>query len=206
MKPELFQPVLGRESLEEIATVALEFGRLLMETGASARNVEEITGQVAAGLGAERMDARVGYASLSVMLSIGPDWITCMCKVGPLGVNQRLYHALRATAAQIERGGFTVEGLGQNWIACCALHPVTPTGSSPWRSEWRAPPLVGCWMWTGRASDRSSPRRLSVNSFATGWPRTRSMCSSPPRWSRFWHPRCADSEHGGPEARRWPGT
>ena len=50
MKTEVVQPVLGRESLEEIATVALGFGRLLMETGASARNVEEIIGQVAAGL------------------------------------------------------------------------------------------------------------------------------------------------------------
>jgi uncharacterized membrane protein YjjP (DUF1212 family) len=108
MKTELLQPVLGRESLEEIAMVALEFGRLLMETGASARNVEEITGQVAAGLGAERMDARLGYASLAITLGIGPEWITCMRKVGPLGVNQRLYHALRATAADIERGGFTV--------------------------------------------------------------------------------------------------
>ncbi|HVP52527.1 MAG TPA: threonine/serine exporter family protein [Terriglobales bacterium] len=107
MKAELLQPALGRESLEEIATVALDFGRLLMETGASARNVEEITGQVAAGLGAERVDTRVGYASLAITLGIRPDWITCMRKVGPLGVNQRLYHALRATAAEIERGGFT---------------------------------------------------------------------------------------------------
>ena len=85
MKPELLEPARGRESLEEIATVALEFGRLLMETGASARNVEEITGQVAAGLGAERIDARVGYASLAITLGIGPDWITCMRKVGPPG-------------------------------------------------------------------------------------------------------------------------
>jgi len=78
MKTELLQPALGRESLEEIAMVALEFGRLLMETGASARNVEEITGQVAAGLGAERMDARVGYASLTITLGIGHDWIGCI--------------------------------------------------------------------------------------------------------------------------------
>jgi hypothetical protein len=54
------------------------------ETGASARNVEEITGQVAAGLGAERVDTRVGYASLAITIGIGPDWITRMRKVGPL--------------------------------------------------------------------------------------------------------------------------
>jgi len=94
--------------LEGIATVALGFGRLLMETGASARNVEEIIGQVAAGLGAECMDVRVGYASLSLTIGIGHDWITRIRKVGPLGVNQRLHHALRATAAEIERRGYTV--------------------------------------------------------------------------------------------------
>ncbi len=41
----------GRESLEEMAMLALEFGRLLMEAGAGARSVEEITRQVSAGLG-----------------------------------------------------------------------------------------------------------------------------------------------------------
>ncbi len=95
------------QSLEEIAMLALEFGRLLMEAGASARDVDEITAQVAIGLGAERMDLRVGYASLAITIGIGPDGITRMRKVGPLGVNQSLDHALRAAAARIERGGFT---------------------------------------------------------------------------------------------------
>ena len=54
--------------------VALEFGQVLMETGSSARNVERITGQVAAGPGAERVDARVGHASLAITISIRPDW------------------------------------------------------------------------------------------------------------------------------------
>ena len=98
----------GHESLEEIAMLALEFGRLLMEAGASARDVEEITAQVAVGLGVERIDLRVGYASLAISIGIAPDWITRMRKVGPLGVNQSLDHALRAAAARIERGGFTV--------------------------------------------------------------------------------------------------
>jgi uncharacterized membrane protein YjjP (DUF1212 family) len=88
--------------------LALEFGRLLMEAGASARDVEEITAQVAVGLGAERMDLRVGYASLAITIGIGPDGITRMRKVGPLGVNQSLDGALRAAVARIERGGFTV--------------------------------------------------------------------------------------------------
>ena len=73
--------------------VALEFGQVLMETGSSARNVERITGQVAAGPGAERVDARVGHASLAITISIRPDWVTRMRKVNPLSVSQRLYHA-----------------------------------------------------------------------------------------------------------------
>jgi hypothetical protein len=43
--------IRGRASLEEIAMLALEFGRLLMEAAASARHVDEITAQVAVGLG-----------------------------------------------------------------------------------------------------------------------------------------------------------
>jgi uncharacterized membrane protein YjjP (DUF1212 family) len=98
----------GRESLEEVAMLALEFGRLLMEAGAGARSVEQITAQVAAGLGAERMDLRVGYASLAITIRIGSEGITRMRKVGLLGVNQSLDHALRAAARRIEGGSFTV--------------------------------------------------------------------------------------------------
>jgi uncharacterized membrane protein YjjP (DUF1212 family) len=105
LKPAEIQ---GRESLEEIAMLALEFGRLLMEAGASARAVDEITAQVAAGLGAERVDLRVGYASLAITIGTGSDGITRMRKVGSLGVNQSLDQALRAAAARIEQEGFTV--------------------------------------------------------------------------------------------------
>ncbi len=100
--------IQGRETLEAIAVLALEFGRLLMEAGASARDVEGIAAQVAVGLGADRMDLRVGYASLAITIGIGPDGITRMRKVGPLGVNQSLDHALRAAVARIEREALTV--------------------------------------------------------------------------------------------------
>ncbi len=114
------------ESLEEIAMLALEFGRLLMEAGASARSVEEIAAQVAVGLGAERMDLRVGYASLAITIGIGPDGITRMRKVGPLGVNQSLDHALRVAAAQIEQGSYTVaEARAEldRLVRACPRHP-----------------------------------------------------------------------------------
>ena len=89
--------------------LALEFGRLLMEAGGSGRSVDEITARVAVGLGAERVDLRVGYASLAITICIGRGGTTRMCKVGSLGVNQALHHALGEAAARIGRGGFTVE-------------------------------------------------------------------------------------------------
>jgi uncharacterized membrane protein YjjP (DUF1212 family) len=98
----------AKEPLEDIAMLALEFGRLVMEAGGSARHVEEIASQVAFGLGAERMDMRVGYASLAITVGRGLVEITRMRQVGALGVNQSLDHKLRAAAKQIERGGCTM--------------------------------------------------------------------------------------------------
>jgi uncharacterized membrane protein YjjP (DUF1212 family) len=99
----------GHEWLVETAKLALEFGRLTMEVGASAHYVEEVTRQVALGLGAERMDLRVGYASLTITLGSSSEEVTRIGKVGPLGVNQSLYHALRVLALRIERESFTPE-------------------------------------------------------------------------------------------------
>lgn len=98
----------ARPPLEEIAMAALEFGRILMESGASGHFVDAITAQVARGLGADRVDLRIGYASLAITIGIGPEGITRMRKVGPLGVNQRLDHALWALADRVERGELTL--------------------------------------------------------------------------------------------------
>ena len=95
-------------SLEPIAMVALDAGRLLMESGASAASVDQIVTAVARGLGAGRVDLRVGYASLAVTIGIGEAGITRMRKVGHLGVNQRMDQALRCLAAQVASGGMTV--------------------------------------------------------------------------------------------------
>jgi uncharacterized membrane protein YjjP (DUF1212 family) len=97
----------GTAPLEEIAMLSLEFGRVLMESGASARFVDEIVSTVALGLGAEQVDLRIGYASLAVTLRIGGGGITRMRKVGPLGVNQRLAHSVRELAGAVQRGEFT---------------------------------------------------------------------------------------------------
>ena len=102
----------GRDSLEEIAMLALEFGRLVMEAGASARSVEEITTRVASGLGAERVDLRVGYASLANTIFNGGEGITRMRRVGPPSANYSLDNALHAAAARIEGRGMTASEAG----------------------------------------------------------------------------------------------
>lgn len=82
-------------ALEPIAMCALDAGRMLMEAGAGAKSVERIVETFAFGLGAERVDLRIGYASLAVTIGVGPNGITRMRKVGHLGVNQRLDREVR---------------------------------------------------------------------------------------------------------------
>ena len=109
MKDELTESAVGETpSLEPIAMAALDAGRLLMESGASAASVEQIVITVARGLGADRADLRVGYASLALTIGIGQAGITRMRKVGHLGVNERMDQALRQLAARVSRGGLTV--------------------------------------------------------------------------------------------------
>jgi uncharacterized membrane protein YjjP (DUF1212 family) len=77
-------------SLEPVAMAAMDAGRMLMEAGANSRSTERIIDVVARGLGAERVEVRIGYASLAITIGVGSSGITRMCKVGNLGVNHRL--------------------------------------------------------------------------------------------------------------------
>jgi uncharacterized membrane protein YjjP (DUF1212 family) len=97
-------------ALEPIAMAALDAGRLLMESGASAAAVEQIVSTIASGLGAERVDLRVGYASLAITISIGGSGITRMRKVGQLGVNQRMDQAVRSLVETVVREEIDVAG------------------------------------------------------------------------------------------------
>jgi uncharacterized membrane protein YjjP (DUF1212 family) len=96
-------------ALEPLAMVALDAGRMLMEAGASANGVDEIVAKFARGLGADRVDLRIGYASLAITIGIGPNGITRMREVGHLGVNQRLDQELWHLAEKVSRGELTVE-------------------------------------------------------------------------------------------------
>ncbi|MEY4388114.1 MAG: hypothetical protein RLY20_3397 [Verrucomicrobiota bacterium] len=96
-------------ALEPIAMAALDAGRLLMESGASAHNVDALVAQVARGLGADRVDLRIGYASLAITVGVGDNGITRMRKVGPIGVNLRLDRAVKQLANRVQLGGLTPE-------------------------------------------------------------------------------------------------
>ena len=91
-------------SLEPMAMLSMEVGRVLMECGASAHIVDEYVCRTARGLGADRVDLRIGYASMAITVGVGKEGLTRMRKVGPLGVNQRLDRAVRQLGARIERG------------------------------------------------------------------------------------------------------
>ena len=96
-------------ALEPMAMVALDAGRMLMEAGASANSIDGIVAKFARGLGADRVDLRIGYASLAITIGIGANGITRMREVGHLGVNQRLDQELRHLAARVSRGELTTE-------------------------------------------------------------------------------------------------
>jgi uncharacterized membrane protein YjjP (DUF1212 family) len=96
-------------ALEPIAMVALDAGRMLMEAGASANSIDAIVTKFARGLGADRVDLRIGYASLAITIGIGPNGITRMRKVGHLGVNQRVDLELWHLADRLETKHLSVE-------------------------------------------------------------------------------------------------
>ena len=96
-------------ALEPIAMVALDAGRMLMEAGASAISIDAIVAKFARGLGADRVDLRIGYASLAVTIGIGANGITRMREVGHLGVNQRLDLEIWRLADRLEKQKLTVE-------------------------------------------------------------------------------------------------
>ncbi|HEX9047130.1 MAG TPA: threonine/serine exporter family protein [Verrucomicrobiae bacterium] len=96
-------------ALEPIAMVALDAGRMLMEAGASAKSIEAIVEKFARGLGADRVDLRIGYASLAITIGIGPNGITRMRKVGHLGVNQRVDLELWHLSDRVETKQLSVE-------------------------------------------------------------------------------------------------
>jgi uncharacterized membrane protein YjjP (DUF1212 family) len=99
--------VMRHRHLEQIAMAALEGGRRLMETGAKSAVVATGMRKIAEGLGAEQAHTRIGYASLALTVTHGPNTITRMIGVGHHRVDMRLNHAVRALCTQTAAGGLT---------------------------------------------------------------------------------------------------
>ena len=97
-------------SIEDIAMVSMEFGKLLMECGAASAIVDEYVSRVATALGAESVDLRIGYASLAITVRANGAGMARMRRVGSIGVNQRLDQAVRQCARRVESGEVTLEG------------------------------------------------------------------------------------------------
>lgn len=112
MSSERGQPAVSPTPPEPIARAALEAARMLMEAGASASSIEELAETVARGLGADRVDLRIGYASLAVTIGCGNSGATLMRKVGPLGVNQQLDQRLWRLAGRVALRELTAEQTG----------------------------------------------------------------------------------------------
>jgi len=92
--------------LEKITDTALAFGRVLMESGASVKVIEQGATLVVQGLGARPIGLRAGYASLTLTASAGGHRVTRMRPVGRHLVNHRLDRAVRHLAIDVaERGG-----------------------------------------------------------------------------------------------------
>ena len=115
-------------SLEPLAMVALDAGRLMLEIEAGARTIEEIVEMIAHGLGAERVDLRVGYASLAVTIGVGPAGITRMRAAGHRGVNKRLEQEIWRMAKRVSRGELTLD---ETRAGLARLASETPR-HSPW--------------------------------------------------------------------------
>ncbi len=96
-------------ALEPVAMVALDAGRMLMEAGANATSIDELVAKFARGLGADRVDLRIGYASLAITIGIHENGITRMREVGHLGVNQRVDQELRHLANRVSQQEFSTE-------------------------------------------------------------------------------------------------
>jgi uncharacterized membrane protein YjjP (DUF1212 family) len=123
------------QPLEPIAMTALHAGRILMEAGANASSVEQVIALIARGLGAERVDSRIGYASLAITVGIGDMGISRMTRVGHLGVNDRLGERVWHLAKRVSRQEFTPEQT--------AAELVRLSSETPSHALWVTAPAVG---------------------------------------------------------------
>jgi uncharacterized membrane protein YjjP (DUF1212 family) len=106
-----------------VAEVTLEAGKMLMESGGSARSVKGIVQMVAHGPGADRVELRVGYASLAINIGKDEADVTRLFGVSEVGVNQRVIQELWNLGKRVADGELPAE---QTRIALAQLARDTP--------------------------------------------------------------------------------
>lgn len=119
---------------------------------------------MAHGLGADRVELRVGYASLAINIGMDETDVTRLCGVGEVGVNQRLILELWNLGKQVTSGELLAE---QTRIALTQLARDTPRHAVWVTARPRGQPaqLSGAyWEWIGMALARSFSRQASDNS------------------------------------------
>jgi uncharacterized membrane protein YjjP (DUF1212 family) len=117
---------MRHRDLERIAHAALRIGCVLMETGACVRVVHEGARRIVAGLGAEVLGVRTGYASFEITVGTSGNTITRMMQVGRHGVNHRLDFAVRDLVKRAETGGMTLEAIEAELTRLVAVTPRHP--------------------------------------------------------------------------------
>jgi len=115
-------------SLEPLAILALDAGRILMEAGASASSIEELVEKVALGLGAESTELRIGYASLALTVFQDGHGITRMRRVGHIGVNMRLAQEVSRFAGRVAAREISIDKARTELDRLAAATPRYP----PW--------------------------------------------------------------------------
>ena len=91
-------------SLDEVAELSLSVGKMLLESGASARTVHEAIRDVSVGLGCDRAESYCQHAAIIVMLRHGTESCVQMGKVGEHGVNLRSSEAIAKIVQQVVAG------------------------------------------------------------------------------------------------------
>ena len=91
-------------SLDEIAELSLSVGKMLLESGASARTVHQAIQDISTGLGCDRAESYCQHAAIIVMLRRGLESCVQMGKVGEHGVNLRSSEAIAKIVHEVTTG------------------------------------------------------------------------------------------------------
>jgi uncharacterized membrane protein YjjP (DUF1212 family) len=102
---DLLNPsAISLPSLDDVGKLSLSVGKLLLETGASARRVHEAVEAISGGFGCELAETYCQHAAIIVMLHRGIESRVRMGKVGEHGVNLRRAEALSKIVRNVALG------------------------------------------------------------------------------------------------------